>query len=136
MELMTYDPFLSIFDRVFDVKMQPKSFVRGNFSTDIKETETSYELIAELPGVVKENISIEVVDNKLIVSVEEKSSTDSRDGKENFIHKERFNRVCSRSWTLSNLINKDSIEAKLENGLLFITLKKIPKEIPKRIDIS
>ncbi|MBU5315390.1 Hsp20/alpha crystallin family protein [Clostridium bornimense] len=105
------------------------------FKADIKETENEYLVEAELPGVKKEDISLEYKDNNLTISA--KRDEFINEEKDNYIRRERHYGNFSRSFYVDN-INKDDILAKFENGELKIVLPKIEKTSPSsnRIEIQ
>lgn len=84
---------------------------------------------AELPGVDKENIRLELKDDILTIGVDQNEQFEEE--RENYIRKER--RVCSmsRSFQLPNVKNED-VSASFKNGILTITL---PKQNPGKTNI-
>lgn len=101
----------------------------GNFNkfcTDVKETDNEYIVCAELPGVKKEDISLNYANNNLVITAKREETHD--DNKDNYIRRERSYGEFSRSFYLEN-INKEGIKAKFENGELKVTL---PKQVSKK----
>ena len=94
--------------------------------TDIKETEDSYVMEVEMPGVDKKDIHIDLKDGYLNISVK-KEENQEEGKKENYIHRER-SFSCSRSYYVGD-VRKEDIKAKYENGILSVF---IPKETPSR----
>ena len=94
--------------------------------TDTKETEDSYVMEVEMPGVDKKDIHIDLKDGYLNISVN-KSEKNDGGKKDNYIHRER-SFSCSRSYYVGD-ISKEDIRAKYENGMLNVTL---PKEVQKK----
>lgn len=104
------------------------------FRTDIKETENEYIILAELPGVNKENINIEVDENYMIITAVNDEIIEEE--KNNYIRKERRSGRFQRSFNVSD-VNVDEIEAKYENGILEVRLPKAePRKNVRRIDIN
>ena len=104
------------------------------FKVDVKDLGETYEVTAEMPGVKKEELDIHLDDGRLKIKVhqEEESEEESK----NYIHKER--KVCSmeRNIYLQDA-HTDDIKAKLEEGILHITVPKKEKiETTKRIEIE
>ena len=130
--LTSNDNDLSIFDWI----NQPRRIFSGmsTFKTDIQDKGTHYEVISELPGINKENISITYKNNYLTIStnVEEQVNSNKR-----YIHRERYIQSNSRTFFLDN-VDENNISAKFENGILMITLPKIEKkeEILNEIKIN
>jgi len=104
------------------------------FRTDIKETENEYIVLAELPGVNKENINIEVDENYMTITAVNDEIIEEE--KNNYIRKERRSGRFQRSFNISD-VKADEIKAKYENGILEIVLPKAEKGKKSRhIDIN
>lgn len=104
------------------------------FRTDIKETENEYIVLAELPGVNKENINIEVDENYMTITAVNDEIIEEE--KNNYIRKERRSGRFQRSFNISD-VKADEIRAKYENGILEIVLPKAEKgKKSRRIDIN
>ncbi|MFW6238534.1 MAG: Hsp20/alpha crystallin family protein [Halanaerobiales bacterium] len=122
---------LSETDDVFDSLMSDffnwtDRFETG-FKTDIKETENEYVIEAELAGMSKDDINIEVdEDNYLTITAQ--SEEVHEEEKENYIRRERSRGRYARRFYLEN-VNEDEIKAEYENGILEVIL---PKEEPTR----
>ena len=71
---------------------------------DIREKDNNYILDIDLPGVKKEDISIDLSDGYLTVSAETKNETDNSDETNGYIHKERYVGKCQRSYCIRSLI--------------------------------
>jgi len=84
---------------------------------DIKENEKEYIVEADLPGVKKEEINIELNNDRLTISVARNEE------KENYIRKERRSGSYCRSFHVENVV-EDKISAKFENGVLSMVLPK------------
>ena len=91
---------------------------------DMKEKETHYELIVDIPGVDKDATTIELKNHVLTISTERKSMKSSET---EFIRRsERYVGSVSRSLTLPDDIDEDKIEARFEDvGLLHINIPKV-----------
>ena len=118
-----YDPF-----RAFD-EMQ-RSFFNDNttlgFRTDVIDTGDAYKLDAELPGFKKEDISIDVENDCLTISVERK--VEDEDKRPNFVKRERVYGSFSRSFDVSG-IDVEKIEAAYNDGILTLTM-------PKKVEVK
>jgi len=119
-----FDDFYDMLDDFFTGSQIPgRSLTRDTFKIDIVEKDNDYLLEAELPGVKKEEINIDVEDDILNISIN-RSEESVKNGK-NYIHRERRVSAMSRRVRLSGA-DLDNIKAKLEDGVLFIT---IPKDV-------
>ena len=110
-----------MFNDFFNDDMLSKFNSSGSFKTDIKETPEEYIVHAELPGVKKEDIKVDYNNNHLTISATR--NNESEEKKDNYIRRERSYGSVSRGFYISN-VNKDSIKAKFDNGVLNIELPK------------
>ena len=105
---------------------------------DVKDCEDSIEMIIDLPGFDKENVTAELKDGMLTVSAETSTEKEEKEG--TFVRKERFSGKCSRSFYVGEEIQEEDIKAKFDNGTLQISVpKKVeqPKlEEPHTINIE
>ncbi|MGM9971399.1 MAG: Hsp20/alpha crystallin family protein [Anaeroplasmataceae bacterium] len=92
--------------------------------TDIVRDENSYSIYVNVPGVKKEDISLNVEDNKVYLEVK-RANMEESEGK--CIISQRSFTEAKRVYELED-INPDSVKAKLENGVLCINISKIVKE--------
>lgn len=97
---------------------------RKSFDLDIKETENNYTVEANLPGFKKDEVSIELHNGKLTISVNRKETENKNE--ENYVYRER--KFYSSKRTV-NLPDSDSekVKAKLEDGVLTIKVDKKEK---------
>ena len=100
---------------------------------DIRETKDAYILEADLPGMKKEDINLEYNQNYLTISAHRNNVKE--DKKDNYIRKERHYGEVSRSFYVGN-IDKASIKAKFENGVLEVTLPKKEQAIDEKDRIT
>ncbi|MFW6287577.1 MAG: Hsp20/alpha crystallin family protein, partial [bacterium] len=110
--------------------------VKGfSFKADVKEEEDKYWIEAELPGLNKEDISIELDDDRLLISASRNEEV--KDKKDNYIYRERSTGRFQRSFRLEN-VSEDEIEAEYKNGLLKVKLPKNEEGIKRKrvIDIK
>ncbi|MHA1276939.1 MAG: Hsp20/alpha crystallin family protein [Candidatus Helarchaeota archaeon] len=124
---------LSEFDRVFDnFRAGMRQFFASpfeaiaNITMDIEDAGDHYLIKADLPGMDKEDINIEVHNDILTISAEKQEQEEDK-GK-NYLVKERHYRSFSRSIPLPKGIESDTIKASLEKGVLHINIPKVEKE--------
>lgn len=125
-----------IFEGFFNDRYFPGLYKNSaQMKVNVKENENEYVLEAELPGIKKEDVKLQIDDDRLTISVEKNEETDEE--KDNYIRRERSSSSVTRSFTIPN-VEIDNVNAKFENGLLFITLpKKQEKAIKgKQIEIN
>lgn len=101
---------------------------REMMSTDVRETENSYEVIMNLPGFTKEDVKGEIKDGYLTVTATTNTSRDEKDAEGKYIRRERYSGSCSRSFYVGEEVTQDDIKAKFEDGTLKLT---IPKKEPQ-----
>jgi len=117
-----FDAFLSDpFDTLFGTAPVQHS-TPNLMRTDIKETETGIDIVIDLPGFDKENVTAELKDGMLTVTAHTESNDEQKEG--TYVRKERFSGRCSRSFYVGEDIEEGDIKAKFENGTLQIAVPK------------
>lgn len=101
---------------------------------DIYETEAGIVIQADLPGVEKEHVSVEVKDNILTIRGERRDDSAAED--ENYYRRERRCGTFQRSFTLRSVITPDLIKASFKNGVLKIEIPKPEEEKPKQVTVN
>jgi len=99
---------------------------------DIEEQDDCYLMTFEMPGIPKDNIKIECVDNQITVSGERSREPKNTDG---FYSERRFGKF-SRSFTLPAGVNSEKVEANYEDGILRLYVPKSESARPRQIKIS
>ena len=144
----TWDPFRDLMNlqqrinRVFNDSTRTVSnsadeeFNSGSWSpvVDIRETDESYEIKADVPGVKKEDISIDIGENTLTIKGERKF--EKGNSKENYIRVERTYGSFTRSFALPQNVDRGNIKAKYKDGILDLVLPKKEEAKPKKINIQ
>ena len=125
----------SLFDDFFDAPFNTGS-ASGLMKTDVKATDAGYELEIDVPGIDKENISVQLENGYVTVTAKTEKKND--EGKENghYIRRERFYGTYSRSFYVGEDVTEEDIKAKYENGTLKLFVpdkEKQPKEETKKI---
>ena len=107
--------------------------------TDVRETDSGYEVDIDLPGFKKDEINIQLDNGYLSISAAKGLDKDEQDKEGKYIRKERYAGSMSRSFYVGNAITQDDINAKYESGILRLSVpKKAAEEIEgaKRIAIE
>jgi len=104
------------------------------FANLAKKDKSTFTVEIDLPGVKKEDIEINVHDNTLSVSAVRNMKKEVKE--DDYYMQESFYGKIARSFTLPNDIDKDNVDAKLDDGRLYITLKKVPSAKTKSITIN
>jgi HSP20 family protein len=106
-------------------------------AANIVEAEKEFEIQLSVAGYSKEELKAQIVKDEL--RIEGKKEKLENDSKPNFIHKEFSTESFSRVFKISNSLDKDSLQAKYLNGILYVTIQKDEKEIEltqKEIEIK
>ena len=106
----------------------PDLFKSGFTSVDVKESDTKFEVIVDVPGFSKKEITLTVDEGLLIIEAKKESSKEEKDDGGKFIRKERSFGEIKRSIFLGKEIDEDAIAAKLENGVLTVNVPKAAVE--------
>ena len=107
--------------------------------TDVRETDSGYEVDIDLPGFKKDENNIQLDNGYLSISAAKGLDKDEQDKEGKYIRKERYAGSMSRSFYVGNAITQDDIKAKYESGILRLSVpKKAAEEIEsaKRIAIE
>ena len=150
MALVRWQPAQGFFPRMWDIQneinrvfnnvMAPFSSEEGELrgawtpSADIAETENELVVSADLPGVNKEDIKVNVQNNVLTFSGERKQETKSEEN--NYHRLERSYGFFSRSFTLPATVKTDAIKAAYKDGVLRLTLPKAEEAKPRQIVVD
>lgn len=119
-------------DSLFDNIFFPYEHKENNMmKTDVKENENDDELQVEVPGVNKENISIDYENGYVTIAAKTNKSKDEKDKEGNYIRRERYSGSYSRSYYVGD-VDRESIKAKLDNGVLSIIVPKAKAEEQKK----
>ena len=102
---------------------------------DLVETDQAYELQAEMPGVEKDDVKVAIDRQRVTIEGECRKANERREG-ENVVYSERSARRFMRSFTLPSEVDDAAAQAKLENGVLHLTLPKKQGGTVRRIDIQ
>lgn len=104
--------------------------------TDVRETESSYEVDIDLPGFKKEDIKLDLENGYLTVSAQKGLDKDEQDKNGRYIRQERYTGSCSRSFYVGDMKPSD-VAAKYEDGILKISLPKVDqKKLPESTSIA
>ena len=99
--------------------------------TDVKETDTGYEVDIDLPGFKKDEINAQLDNGYLTISAAKGLDKDEKDKKGKYIRKERYAGAMSRSFYVGEGITHEDIKAKYEDGILRLS---VPKKEAKAVE--
>ena len=141
---LSRDEFLTPFDKVFDELMNKTfptfkeetgvSFAQGAYpKVNIYEYDDKIGIVAEIPGLDKSNVSVEVEEDVLIISGD-KHGFDSDGGK--CITRELKQSAFTRSFNLGEYLDGSKVSAKFKDGMLSISIPKKEPEQPKKHSVK
>jgi HSP20 family protein len=102
---------------------------------DVKEDDKAYTVKADVPGVKKEDIQIEIDDDMVSLRAEVKQEKEEKKG-EKVVYSERSYGMVSRSFTLPTAVDEKAAKAEYKDGVLSLTLPKKSNGSAKRIAVS
>jgi HSP20 family protein len=130
--LTRFDPFgdfarlapLRAFDEMFR-DMAPRGMMQNEpmIGLEVSETDQAYMVKAEIPGVKKEDIKVDVRGNRVSISAETRRESEQKEGTR-IIRSELYYGQQSRSFTLEQDVDDAKAEAKYTDGVLELTLPK------------
>jgi HSP20 family protein len=147
MALVKWDPFRDVaqlqnrINRMFDDsfggsrELDDESSVRAwRPAVDIYESANGIVVAVELPGVSKENVSVEVKDDVLTLKGERLANPEI--SADSYYRRERFFGPFKRAFTLHQDIQPDLIKAKFKDGILEIEIPRPIQEQPKQVTVN
>ena len=136
-----YDPFGDVLDdlmRGFLVRpiaaVEPGETAR-RLKIDVAEKDGEYRVLAEFPGVKKEDIQVDIEGDVASISAESRAEKDVKEG-ERIIHSERYFGKVSRSFRLGQEVDQSKASAKYSDGVLELVLPKKAAASTKRVTIQ
>lgn len=116
------DFFNHLFDQFFREDFFAPFMAAGNsFRVDLRENRDAYLISADLPGMKKEDITIQFANDYLTISA--KRQEEVTDQEENYLRRERHQGEYSRSFYIKN-VRDEAIDAEFKDGVLTVTLPK------------
>ena len=101
---------------------------------NVSESDKDYQLELCIPGMKKEDLNLTIdADNNLVVEMQHKEEKKEGDEKRHFLRREFTTSQFKQMLTLPDNVKKNEIGAKVENGILYITLPKFTKEEQKQL---
>ena len=107
------------------------------YAVDVHEDENHLYFEVELPGFQKDELDITVDSNVLTIAAERQAEAKTGDAskRETLLNERRYT-YFSRSFTLPPTVSSDDISAKLDAGVLFLTLNKREETKPRKISVN
>ncbi|AOK31800.1 MULTISPECIES: Hsp20/alpha crystallin family protein [Burkholderia] len=107
----------------------------ASMKIDVTESDKAYTVNAELPGVSKDDIDVQVTGNTVSINAKIERSNEQKDG-ERVIRRERYSGAIGRSFSLSGEIDDANATATYQDGVLSLTLPKKAPAAQKKLAIN
>lgn len=105
-----------------------------NPAVDIKENDKEYQILAEIPGMNREDLDVHLTGDTLVIKGKrEESKVDKAEG---YVRRERSFGTFYRSFRLEEMVKVDQIKAEYKDGLLRVTVPKVQQPAPQRIAVQ
>ena len=101
--------------------------------TDVKETDSGYEVDIDLPGFKKDEINVQLDNGYLSISAAKGLDKEEKNKEGKYIRKERYAGAMSRSFYVGDALTQEDIKAKYESGILRLS---IPKKEAKQVEAT
>jgi len=137
-DIARFDPFTNMEDWFKGFGLRPlfnEMDTAPLIKIDLTENDKTYTIHAEVPGVNKENIKVQVDGNRVSISAETKKEKEEKEG-ERIICRECYQGSSYRSFTLDSDVDETKAEAKYENGVLELILPKKNGKASRQIEIK
>lgn len=132
-------PLARSFDRLFDDRFfrlsSPAAGAARSAALDVAETDRDYTVTLDVPGVAKDDVKISIEGKRVSVEAQVRQDTEKKDG-ERIVYRERSLASFSRSVTLPAEIDEAASSARMDNGVLTLTLAKKQPAQARRITVN
>lgn len=138
-----YPSLFEDYEKLFDQASRPLELLRTNedgekvtsFAVDIREDDNQFEIVADVPGLSEEELDLTVNKHVLTIKGERAAENTEREG-DRFLRVERVAGKFERLIQLPESADFDKITAKLDKGVLRLTVPKREAEQPRRIEFA
>jgi HSP20 family protein len=100
--------------------------------TNVHETDSEFVLTMEMPGVDKKNINVAIENDQIVITGEKTEKVEEKSLRRREIRSEKFR----RSFLLDSSVDREKIKAKLDNGVLTVTLPKGAGSVGRKVTIE
>ncbi|MBA3037790.1 MAG: Hsp20/alpha crystallin family protein [Desulfobacterium sp.] len=144
--ILRWDPFVSMtnfqdqINRIFDDVVRSRdveddiNLYTWKPAVDIYNDNGSINITAELPGVDKKDVSVDIKDNTITIKGERVIDKETKE--ENYYRRERKSGSFHRAFTLPYAVSSDTIKAKFKDGILRVEIPKPEEEKPRQISVT
>ena len=134
-----FDPFADSFEDVVRSVFKPARWETGaqplQIKVDVEENDKAYTVKAEIPGVKKEDINVQIEGNQVSISAESKQEKDVKENGK-VIRSERFYGSLYRSFSLGQDVDQAAANAKYADGILQLTLPKKASAATRKLTVQ
>ena len=131
-----FDNFGDVFNGFFRTPLTHRSVRKARMpAVDVAETDTAYQVKAELPGIRKEDLDVTVDDGVLTIKAEHEGNQEQTEIGQ-LIRQERSYGKFVRSLRLGANVDEETITAEYRDGVLHITLPKAKEVQPRKVEVS
>ncbi len=132
--MSTFPEWDHLMNGFFSNRLENTELTDWTPAIDIDENNDAFVVIADLPGLTKKDISINIKENMLTISGERK--IEKKDENKNYCRSERRYGSFKRSFQLTDQVIADKISASFKSGVLTVTVPKAEEVKPKEIEIK
>ena len=142
MRINPYKTFYPSFDRFFDSVNGNDTAAIGGLAVDVGETDSEYRIYADLPGVSKDKVNINIEDGILTIAADFNetagSSAESANSEQTVkqLTRERLTGKVERKFRLPRNINSGEINAKMKDGVLSLILPKSEETRTRQVTVN
>lgn len=130
------------FDRLFDENFdrffglaQPAEGGPRSPALDVTENDTGYTVKLDMPGVAKNDVQVNIEGRRVSIQAQTQRNEEKKEG-DRVVYRERSVQSFARSFTLPAEVSASDAAAKLENGVLTLTLPKASRQTASRISVA
>jgi HSP20 family protein len=134
-----FDPFADSFEDLVRRMVKPARWEGDpqplQIKVDVEENDKAYTVKAEIPGVKKEDINVQIEGNQVSISAEAKQEKDVKENGK-LIRSERYYGSLYRSFSLGQDVDQGAANAKYADGILQLTLPKKASAVNKKLTVQ
>lgn len=130
----TSDFFPTLFNELFDNFNYGMPVAANSPQMNIIENQDEFKIEMSVPGLTKEDLTLNIdSENNLVIEMVKKSNTEENNKKQQYLRREFTTAHFKEMLALPESVKADEIKAKVENGVLEVTLPKIKPEEKKKL---
>ena len=131
-----FDNFGDVLNGFFRTPLTCRSARKARIpAVDVAETDTAYQVKAELPGIKKEDLDVTVNDGVLTIKADQNNNREQTENGQ-LIRQERSYGKFVRSLRLGANVDEETITAEYRDGVLHISLPKAKEVQPRKVEVS